>query len=71
VKFWGKRACFGTPQFVELMVLCVVVQAFGWFALGAYIVDLVFAVIEFRKSRVSRSEATMRQETTTTTSARY
>jgi len=40
--------------------------------LGAYIADLVFAIIEFRKSRISRSEVTTHQETTvTTTSARY
>jgi len=60
-----------TENLSNFYFFCVV-QAFGWFALGAYIADLVFAIIEFRKSRISRSEVTTHQETTvTTTSARY
>jgi len=57
-----------------LIILCIVVQAFGWFALGAYIVDLVFAIIAFRRARHSSTETTMHHETTattTTTTERY
>jgi FlaA1/EpsC-like NDP-sugar epimerase len=44
--------------------------AFGWFALGAYIVDLIFAIRTFLKARSSSThhETTM---ATTTTATRY
>jgi len=61
-------------QFIKLITLCVV-QAFGWFALFAYVVDLTFAIHGYRKARVSRRETMAYHEssttTTTTTSARY
>jgi len=54
--------------FVKLIILCILcIQAFGWFALVAYFVDLVFAIIDFRKSRVQRSSTTTTQQETTTT----
>jgi len=49
-------------------------QAFSWFALAAYIVDLIFAIIAFLKARAHRSETAVHQETTTTATtetARY
>ena len=56
---------------VVLIILYVDVQVFGWFAAVAYIADLIFAVIAYRKSDVHHSETTAHQETTTTTTSRY
>lgn len=53
------------------MIACNGVQAFGWFALGAYIVDLVYAVINYRKSGSVQRNATITATQETTTSARY
>lgn len=47
--------------------------AFGWFALVAYGVDTVYAALEFRKYRLSRSQSqqTETQFSSVTTSSRY
>jgi len=62
---------FSDTEF-NFIVLCIFVQAFGWFALFAYIADLVLAIIAYRKGVVYRSETTTHHETAaTTTTARY